>query len=373
VDIQASPQAGSQAGSALFRANGSVVKFPGFTVLYTEAKEEMPAEAGKQPSIEEEAEEEGRLLPALAVGDRLRILGLVPKQHFTQPAPRFTEALLIKELEEKGIGRPSTYAAILSTILERKYVEKVEGRLRPTELGKVVNGLLVEHFPDVLNVQFTAQMEESLDHIEEGNKDWVETVRAFYNPFEKRLEKAQVEMRDVKREEIPTEIVCDKCARKMVIKWGRHGRFLACPGYPECKNTKEFVQEASGQVKVVEPVASSTDKCERCGKPMIVKNGRYGQFLACSGYPDCKNTKAITTGVKCPQPGCTGELVQKRTKRGRSFYACSRYPDCKFALWDRPLPRPCPNCGAPFLVEKFGRQSGPKAVCHNKDCGYQES
>ncbi len=368
VDIQAGPQS----RPALFRATGSVVKFPGFTILYTEAKEEIPAAAGKEPSTEQE-EEEGRLLPTLVVGDRLKLLGLIPKQHFTQPPPRYTEALLIKELEEKGIGRPSTYATILSTILERKYVEKVEGRLRPTELGKVVNGLLVEHFPDVLNVQFTAQMEESLDDIEEGSKDWVNTVRAFYNPFSKRLEKAQTEMRDVKREEIPTEIVCDKCGRKMVIKWGRHGRFLACPGYPECKNAKEFVREASGRVKVVEAVTSSTESCERCGKPMIVKAGRFGKFLACSGYPECKNTKAITTGVKCPQPDCTGELTQKRTKRGRTFYACSRYPDCKFALWDRPLPRPCPDCGAPFLVEKFGRHSGPKAVCHNKDCGYQEN
>jgi DNA topoisomerase-1 len=216
-------------------------------------------------------------------------------------------------------------------------------------------------------------MEESLDHIEEGSQDWVEAVRAFYNPFSKYLEKAQVEMRDVKREEIPTEIVCEKCARKMVIKWGRHGRFLACPGYPECKNTKEFVQEASGKVKVVEAVTSSTEKCERCGKPMIVKNGRYGQFLACSGYPECKSTKPITTGVKCPQPNCTGELTQKRTKRGRTFYACSRYPDCKFALWDKPVPRPCPDCGAPFLIERFARRAGPKLACHNKDCGYQEA
>jgi DNA topoisomerase-1 len=360
-----------QAGPAFFRATGSVVRFPGFTILYTEAKEEIPAVVGKEPIAEEE--EEGRLLPALAVGDRLKLRGLTPKQHFTQPPPRYTEALLIKELEEKGIGRPSTYASILSTILERKYVEKMEGRLRPTELGTVVNGLLVKHFPDVLNAQFTAQMEDSLDHIEEGNQDWVEVVRAFYNPFSKLLEKAQTEMKDVKREEVPTEIVCEKCERKMVIKWGRHGRFLACPGYPECKNTKEFVQEATGEVKIVEPVNGSTEKCEKCEKPMIVKTGRFGKFLACSGYPECKNTKTITTGVKCPQPDCKGELAQKRTKRGRTFYACSRYPDCKFALWDRPLARPCPNCGAQFLVEKFARHSGAQAVCHNKDCGYQEN
>jgi DNA topoisomerase-1 len=361
-----------QAGQALFRANGSVVKFQGFTILYTEAKEEeAPAEAGKEPVAEQDEEE--RLLPELRVGNRLRLHSLMPKQHFTQPPPRYTEALLIRELEEKGIGRPSTYAAILSTILERKYVEKIEGRLHPTELGKVVNGLLVDHFPDVLNVQFTAQMENSLDHIEEGDKDWVEAVRVFYNPFSKLLEKAQAEMPDVKREEIPTEIVCEKCGKKMVIKWGRHGRFLACPGYPECKNTKEFVQEASGEVKVVEHLNGTNESCEKCGKPMVVKTGRFGKFMACSGYPECKTTKTITTGVKCPQPDCAGELAQKRTKRGRTFYACSRYPDCKFALWDRPLPRPCPDCGAPFLIEKFARHSGPKAVCYNKDCGYQES
>jgi DNA topoisomerase-1 len=363
-----------EAGDALFRANGQVVKFPGFTVLYTESQEEKTADK-KTPSgaskAEESDEEEERTLPPLAVGERLKLLGLDPKQHFTQPPPRFTEALLIKDLEEKGIGRPSTYHTILSTIVDRKYVEKEEGRLKPTDLGVVVNGLLVQHFPDVLNVQFTAKMETELDEIEEGDKPWVETVREFYGPFAKRLAKAQKEMRDVKREEIPTEIVCEKCGRNLVIKWGRHGRFLACPGYPDCKNTKEFVEE-NGKVRVVDNVEESKEVCPKCANPLVVKRGRFGRFLACSTYPKCDFTKAIGTGVKCPQPDCGGDLVEKRSRRGKTFYACSRYPKCTYALWNRPISTPCPECKAPFLVEKFDKRTGPKIVCLNKDCGYEQ-
>ncbi|MBI3611369.1 MAG: type I DNA topoisomerase [Nitrospirae bacterium] len=366
------------AGDALFRATGQVVKFPGFTVLYTESQEDRhaekkapTAEASNPPKAEEESEEdEERMLPPLSVGERLKLLGLDPKQHFTQPPPRYTEALLIKDLEEKGIGRPSTYHTILSTIVDRKYVEKVEGRLKPTDLGRVVNELLVEHFPDVLNVQFTARMETELDEIEEGEKPWVETVREFYEPFTKRLTKAQKEMRDVKREEIPTDIVCEKCGRNMVIKWGRHGRFLACPGYPDCKNTKEFVEE-NGKVRVVDNVEESKEICPKCGNPLVIKRGRFGRFLACSTYPQCDFTKAIGTGVKCPQSGCGGDLVEKRTRRGKTFFACSNYPKCTYALWNRPISTPCPECKAPFLVEKFDKRSGPKIVCLNKECGYE--
>ncbi|HEY5594298.1 MAG TPA: type I DNA topoisomerase [Nitrospiria bacterium] len=361
------------AGDALFRANGQVVKFPGFTVLYTESQEEKPAdkEAGSEAAKAEESDdEEERTLPSLSVGERLKLLGLDPKQHFTQPPPRYTEALLIKDLEEKGIGRPSTYHTILSTIVDRKYVEKEEGRLKPTDLGVVVNGLLVQHFPDVLNVQFTARMETELDEIEDGEKPWVETVREFYEPFAKRLTKAQKEMRDVKREEIPTEIVCEKCGRNMVIKWGRHGRFLACPAYPDCKNTKEFVEE-NGKVRVVDKVEESKEICPKCANPLVVKRGRFGRFLACSTYPKCDFTKAIGTGVKCPQPDCGGDLVEKRSRRGKTFFACSNYPKCTYALWNRPIPTPCPECKAPFLVEKFDKRTGPKIVCTNKDCGYE--
>ncbi|MBI3595802.1 MAG: type I DNA topoisomerase [Nitrospirae bacterium] len=361
-------------GDALFRANGQVVKFPGFTVLYTESQEEKPSEkkaaAGLAKAEESEADEE-RTLPSLEVGERLKLLGLEPKQHFTQPPPRYTEALLIKDLEEKGIGRPSTYHTILSTIVDRKYVEKEEGRLKPTDLGRVVNELLVEHFPDVLNVQFTARMETELDEIEAGQKPWVETVREFYEPFAKHLMTAQKQMRDVKREEIPTEIVCEKCGRHMVIKWGRHGRFLACPGYPDCKNTKEFVEE-NGGIRVVDKVEETKESCPKCGNPLVVKRGRFGRFLACSTYPNCDFTKAIGTGVKCPQPGCGGDLVEKRTRRGKTFFACSHYPKCTYALWNRPIPKACPECKAPFLVEKFDKRSGPKIVCLNKDCGYEQ-
>jgi len=361
-------------GDVLFRANGQVVKFPGFTVLYTESQEEKPSD--KKPAAElakaEEAEsDEERTLPSLEVGERLKLLGLEPKQHFTQPPPRYTEALLIKDLEEKGIGRPSTYHTILSTIVDRKYVEKEEGRLKPTDLGRVVNELLVEHFPEVLNVQFTAQMETELDEIEAGQKPWVETVRQFYEPFTKHLMTAQKQMRDVKREEIPTEIVCEKCGRHMVIKWGRHGRFLACPGYPDCKNTSEFVEE-NGRIRKVEKIEESKESCPKCGNPLVVKRGRFGRFLACSTYPKCDFTKAIGTGVKCPQPGCGGELVEKRTRRGRTFFACGNYPKCTYALWNRPIPTVCPECKAPFLIEKFDKRSGLKVVCLNKDCGYEQ-
>ncbi len=355
------------AGEGLFRATGAVVLFPGFTTLYTETVEPAPTGA----KAEEEQDEERRL-PALAEGDRLRLHELLPRQHFTQPPPRFTESLLIKELEEQGIGRPSTYAAIISTIQDRKYVAKVEGRLRPTELGVVVNDLLVQHFPEVLNVQFTAHMEEELDHIEEGEKPWVETVREFYGPFTTYLSKATSEMRDVKREERPTEIECERCHRKLVIKWGRNGRFLACPGYPECKNTKEFREDADGTIVVVPKETETSEVCEKCGSPMVIKTGRFGRFLACSGYPACKTTRSLGTGVTCPKPGCGGQLLEKRTKKGRVFYSCANYPKCDYALWERPLPKPCPQCHAPFVVQKTTRGAEPRARCIAEGCGYEE-
>jgi DNA topoisomerase-1 len=360
------------AGVALFRATGSVTRFPGFTSAYLESREEGDTGTPRANGEEvEENDDEERLLPSLTVGERLRLMDLLPKQHFTQPPPRFTEALLIRDLEEKGIGRPSTYATIISTIQERKYVEKVEGRLKSTELGHVVNDLLVQHFPEVLNVQFTAKMEEELDEIEEGEKDWVGAVRDFYDPFDKGLQRAEVEMRDVKREEIPTDVVCEKCGRKMVIKWGKNGRFLACPGYPDCKNTKEFVEESSGEIRVV--VKQETGElCERCGSPLVIKIGRFGRFLACSTYPKCEYTKSITLGIGCPQEGCGGELVEKRTKRGKIFYGCSRYPTCDYATWYKPVPKPCPQCGATFLVEKQSRGEGVRLACAKKECGYHE-
>jgi DNA topoisomerase-1 len=280
--------------------------------------------------------------------------------------------LLIKELEERGIGRPSTYASIISTIQDRKYVAKVEGRLRPTELGVVVNELLVQHFPDVLNVQFTARLEEELDQIEDEEKAWVDTVREFYQPFAVHLSKATAEMRDVKREEKPTDIACERCGKQMVIKWGRNGRFLACPGYPECKNTKEFREEADGAIVVVPKQTETNEVCDKCGGAMVIKTGRFGRFIACSNYPECKTTRSLGTGVTCPREGCGGQLVEKRTKKGRVFYSCANYPKCDYALWERPIPKACPQCGAPFVVEKTVRGGEPKRRCIVEGCTYEE-
>ncbi|MBI1820304.1 MAG: type I DNA topoisomerase [Nitrospirae bacterium] len=359
-----------KAGDALFRANGNIVVFPGFTIVYSEGKEENGTEKqGDQK--ENETDDEEHTLPNLAEGQRLPLDHLEPKQHFTQPPPRYNEALLIKELEENGIGRPSTYATIISTIQDRDYVEKIEGRLKPSELGKIVNGLLVESFPDLVNPEFTAKMEENLDNVEEGGKKWTDTVKDFYKLFEKDLEKAQLEMRDVKREEIPTDIPCERCQKKMVIKWGRNGRFLACPGYPECKNTHDFMEDADGKIKVIQKEVSTNEICEKCGQPMIIKVGRFGRFMACSNYPECKTTKALSIGVKCPREGCNGEVTQRRSKKGRVFYGCTAYPKCDFAVWDRPVPKICPQCQAPYLVEKVSR-AGIKVKCANKECQYEE-
>lgn len=368
----------------VFRSTGTVVKFPGHTIVYME---EVDKELlSQKPRADQEDEDDGeRQLPTLSEGDYLRLVdhdgqtvpGLTSKQHFTQPPPRYNEALLIKELEEKGIGRPSTYATIISTIQERKYVEKVEGRFRPTETGRTVNDFLVKGFPDIVDVGFTSQLEAELDEVEEGNKLWIDSVRDFYNPFAADLEKAKTIPGPKDAVEPPTNIPCDQCGRMMKIKWGRNGKFLACPGYkedPPCKNTQNFERLPDGTIKVVPKQAITTDQvCEKCGSPMIVKSGRFGKFIACSAYPKCKTTKPLTLGVKCPQPGCAGDLVQKRTRKGRSFFACSRYPHCEFAIWDRPVPKACPTCHAPFLVEKVSKQDGRSVQCRNEACGYREA
>ena len=351
-------------GECRFRATGQILKFDGFIRVYTEGRDD------DQPS---EEEGEGQL-PALAEGDVVRLLDLVPEQHFTQPLPRFTQATLIKELEEDGIGRPSTYASIVGTILNREYVvEDEQKRLRPTELGFLVTDLLVESFPDVLNVEFTAGMEGDLDAIEEGREHWVAAMRRFWEPFSRDLEKAEVEMRDVKREERPTDLACEKCGKPMVIKWGRRGEFLACSGYPECKNTKNFTREEDGTIRPAE--AEITDEvCEKCGRPMQVRFGRYGKFLGCSGYPECSNMQPLhkpqPTGVKCLQCG-EGEMMERRSRRGKLFYSCGRYPDCQFVAWDRPIPEPCPSCGAGFITEKVTKRYGTVRRCVKEECGWQ--
>ncbi|MCA9463125.1 MAG: type I DNA topoisomerase [Nitrospira sp.] len=365
-----------RANQYTFRASGTVEKFDGFRRVYREETEPSPENLAAE---EDGAPGTNTSLPPLSVGESLTLIegeesGIQPKQHFTQPPPRYNEAMLIRAMEEKGIGRPSTYATIISTIQDRHYVEKEDARFRPTELGTLVNDRLIGHFPDVFDVEFTAKMENELDGIEEGEKEWVTTVKEFYQPFMKDLASAETNMEDLKGKEEPTEIPCEKCGQLMVVKWGRHGHFLACPGYPECKNTKQFTKDEDGKIEIVEEqVETSDEPCEKCGSTMVVKRGRFGNFLACSKYPECKTTKPLKLGVKCPTEGCGGDLVQKRTKKGRTFYSCSKYPTCKFALWDKPVNRPCPQCHSPFLIEKVRKQAGPKIQCQKEECGYQEA
>ena len=368
----------------VFRTTGTVVKFAGHTAVYLEGTDKEVS--SQKPKNEQEIDDESdRQLPALREGESLHLVaqesqtlpGLTSKQHFTQPPPRYNEALLIRELEEKGIGRPSTYASIISTIQDRKYVEKVEGRFLPTETGKTVNEFLLKGFPDLLDTEFTSHMEEQLDEVEEGTKPWVAAVREFYTPFVKDLELAQGIPGPKDIVEPPTNLPCEKCGRMLEIKWGRNGKFLACPGYkddPPCKNTQNFEKLPDGTIKIVPKLEETTDeKCDKCSNPMVVKTGRFGKFLACSAYPACKTTKPIALGVKCPQPDCGGDLVQKRTKKGRNFYSCSRYPQCEFALWDRPVNKPCPTCNASFLVEKISKQAGRSVQCRNEECGYRDA
>jgi len=353
-----------QAASCRFRATGQVLKFDGFIRVYTE---------GLDDRMGDDENAEGQL-PPLVEGEVVALRELLPEQHFTQPPPRFTQATLIKELEEKGIGRPSTYASIMGTVLKMEYVVEDDGkRLRPTELGMLVTDLLVVSFPDVLNVEFTAGMEDELDLIEEGREHWVAAMRRFWTPFAKDLERAEVEMRDVKREERPTDLACEKCGKPMVIKWGRRGEFLACSGYPDCRNTTNFEREEDGTIKPVEP--EITDRaCDECGRPMQVRFGRFGKFLGCSGYPDCKSVqplfKPVPTGIACLACG-QGELYERRSKRGNAFFSCNRYPDCTFAAWDPPVMEPCPRCHAPFVTEKLTKRSGTVRRCAREGCGWQ--
>ncbi|MBI3074387.1 MAG: type I DNA topoisomerase [Deltaproteobacteria bacterium] len=357
-----------KAGKYDLRATGSTLKFPGFMSVYMEDADDTAVRDVRDD--DEGAHDDA--LPAVAVGEELNLLEVKPDQHFTEPPPRYTEASLVKELEERGIGRPSTYAAIMSVIVDREYVAKLENRFSPTELGTLVTGLLVKSFPSILDVEFTAQVEERLDDIEEGTVGWQNVLGDFYRPFHEQIQKANVEMRNVKAEEIPTEHVCEKCGKPMVIKWGRNGSFLACQGYPECKNTKEFRRNEDGSIRIVvdEP---TNEKCPTCEAPMVLKRGKFGRFYACSRYPECTGRKSISTGVKCPDDGGQGELVEKMSRRGKAFFSCNRYPDCKFALWDRPVARPCPTCGAKFLVQKYTKKFGAQVKCANKECGYVEA
>jgi len=354
-------QADIHAGKAAFRANGSVMVFPGFTTLYQEGLDS----AGTDRETEAQ-------LPPLEKDQILTLIKLDPAQHFTQPPPRFTEATLIRALEENGIGRPSTYAAILANISGREYVSVEKGRFRPTELGFLVTDLLVASFPDVMDTAFTAQMENNLDKIERGQIGWTEILEKFYGSFERDLERARSEMKG----EVLTDRACQRCNRPMAIKSGRNGIFLACTGYPQCRSTANFTRDEKGHI-ILETSAGTGKEagiCEKCGRPMVVKNGKYGSFVACSGYPECKNIwtpEPVNTGVKCPQNDCQGTLVEKTSKKGKNFYACNQYPDCTFATWDEPFDETCPDCGTRVLSIKRPKSSKPYLVCRKKGCRYQ--
>ncbi len=338
------------------RASGTVIRFTGFMHLYIEEKDDIA-----------DIEDEGGLLPFLKEKERLDLIDIQSNQHFTQPPPRYTEASLVKALEEKGIGRPSTYASIMSTIQERKYTHKEEGRFMPSELGMIVSDLLVDKFPELMDVGFTAKMEDNLDGIEDSRLNWVKVVRDFYTPFQDELEKASNEKGKVKPADIPTEMTCEKCGQPMVIRWGRHGRFYACSGYPACKNTKPLNDEKTAPEN--EPAVSDV-LCEKCCQPMLVRMGRFGKFFACSAYPKCKNTKPLGTGIKCPLDG--GDVIQRKTKKGRYFWSCSNFPRCNFAIWNKPIRKTCPLCKTGLLAEKRDKTEKVFHFCTNKGCKYRE-
>jgi DNA topoisomerase-1 len=402
IDISAAGKSGT---NYLFRATGSVLKFEGFLKVYEEGKDQK----------DEDDEELKHKLPAVTEGETLRFKEIKPEQHFTEPPPRYNEATLVKKLESDGVGRPSTYASILSTIQDREYVTKEGGKFTPTELGMVVADLLLESFNDLFDVKYTARMEEELDEIEDGKIEWRTAMADFYDRFTKNLDHAARTMTDIKRMEKPTDFVCEKCGKPMVIKWGRHGSFIACTGYPECTNTRELTVDLPDVDKSGISEQDEQEYCENCGRPMVLKKGRFGQFFACSGYPECKTTKQIggeqrkdvpleekcpvcesnlvqkfgrygefvacsnypkckyvkqkTIGVPCPN--CSeGEIVERRSKRGRTFYGCNRYPECDFVAWGKPIPEKCPECGSSYLIEKY-LKSGPVAQCPNAECKYK--
>lgn len=348
------------AGDYTFRSTGSIIEFPGFMALYVESLEDGETAGGGD-----------EWLPDLVEGQPLGLRDIISKQHFTQPPPRFSEASLIKELEDQGIGRPSTYATIISTILEREYVTVQKLRLFPTELGWLINKLLVENFPGIVDVEFTAKMEKSLDEIENGRYAYLDLLSEFYEQFAKTLASAQTNMLNLKSVGWPTELQCPQCERSLFIRLSRNGPFIACSGYPECSFSSDYQRDEKGHIQLLK-AASTGETCEKCGLPMVLKRGRFGVFLACSGYPQCKNTRSPSMGVPCPREGCGGEIVERVTRKGRRFYGCNRYPECKTVFWDKPVAKACPSCGSSFLLEKQSKRSGVKRVCSNPSCDYQE-
>jgi len=342
-----------RSGRLIFRATGSVLKFDGFLKLYDRNGEDEHEENGT------ETEDDDRQLPSMKSGDKLRLVGVSPRQHFSQPPAAFNEASLIKELEERGIGRPSTYAETVSTIQKRKYVELYDKKFKPTLLGRIIAELLVENFPDLLNPKFTAEMESSLDLIEEGSTLWIDTLGRFYGSFQSALAQAKKGMKNIKREGISTSEPCPECGQSLVVRSGRYGLFLGCSAYPECSYTRNIQEESPA---AAEPVLTE-HVCE-CGSPMVIREGRTGRFLSCSRYPDCRVSRPLGTGVKCPECG-VGELAQRRTKKGKTFYSCNRYPECTYSVWNKPVPVTCPNpsCDSTIMEQREDRRSGPVLQC----------
>ncbi|MDD9304838.1 MAG: type I DNA topoisomerase [Desulfobacter sp.] len=352
----------------LFSVSGSTTKFDGYMRLYAVAEKTKEKDIQALPPVEE--------------GDLLSTIKINPKQHFTKPPPRFSEASLVKELEKNGIGRPSTYASILGVIQDKGYVELIKRYFIPSELGFIVNELLVDSFPDLLDISFTAQMETNLDDVEQGKLDEVDLLKKFYKGFKLTLDNAKDNMVSVKGVGVETGISCPLCTKPVNIKIGRNGHFLACTGYPECGFTSNYTRDEKGNISIVEKIADSepVKDCPKCGQPMVQKDGRFGLFLACTGYPECKHTESVgqdnatnDTGVPCPEKGCKGSVLEKKSKRGKIFYGCSLYPECKFASWDKPVDKACPLCDSPFLVQKETKRDGKFLKCPNRDCQFKES
>ncbi len=337
-----------------FKATGQVLVFPGFLSVYEDF---ATTEKKKDDEVQ------SKLPKGLESGMPLDLLELFPKQHFTQPPPRFSEASLVKELDELGIGRPSTYASIISTLFDRKYAEKAEKALKPTELGFTVNRVLTDRFPAVFNIDFTAQMEDDLDRIETG-AEWLSVVNNFYQPFSEALKTAEANYPQLKKDLVfqPVGKKCPECGEELIYRWSKNGRFISCSAFPKCKYAESLGDEKPVEVE---------QECPKCGAKMVVRSGRFGRFLGCSQYPKCKGILPLTTGHKCPVEGCSGEITEKKSKKGRPFYGCTKYPDCKFVSWDEPQNRKCPECKAPTVFIKRTKKNGETIYC--SQCDWKET
>ncbi|MBN1755554.1 type I DNA topoisomerase [bacterium] len=335
-----------------FEAQALKTLFDGFTKVYSNNGGESKPDG---------------VLPELEVNQVLQFLDAEPEQNFTQPPPQFNEGTIVKELESNGIGRPSTYAQIISTLIGRNYIKRESGKLVPTEIGMEINGLLVKVFPDIFDVKFTANLEEKLDEVESGKRNWVSLLKKFYTSFKPLLDSVREHQQELKKQtETPTDYVCEECGAPMVIKWGKYGRFLACSAFPKCQNAKPLPTDLGGE----EESHSISKKCPKCGSNLVVKYSKQNRrFIACEAYPKCKYTEPYNSGVKCPKPDCPGTLVERYSKRGRQFYGCSEYPNCKFASWDEPVNEVCPECGA---IAIFKKDSPTKLKFYCANCSWSE-